>query len=132
MSRLYHNSHLVASAFIIQFSFLFTYFISKGGIDMFGTETVSRGLSLVKVLGGINKTLSIANQVIPIYQQAKPMIQNAKNAFKVLKEFSAPVTTNQSIATNSKSESPKSSTIDQKKTNSPSSYSSKNQPVFFI
>ena len=37
---------------------------------MFGADTVTRGLSLAKVLTGINKTLSVANQVIPIYQQA--------------------------------------------------------------
>ncbi|MCI8394003.1 MAG: hypothetical protein HFH86_00795 [Bacilli bacterium] len=57
---------------------------------MFGTEAVGKGLSFVKILSGLNKTLSIANQVIPIYQQAKPMIQNAKSAFRVLKEFSTP------------------------------------------
>ena len=51
------------------------------------------GLSLTKILGGINKTLNIANQVIPLYVQAKPIIQNASSAMKVAKEFLAPVKT---------------------------------------
>lgn len=45
------------------------------------------GLSFTKVLGGINKTLNVANQIIPLYMQAKPMITNARNAFSVAKEF---------------------------------------------
>lgn len=53
---------------------------------MFGQMPTS-GLTFSKVLGGISKTLSIANQVIPLYQQAKPMINNAKTIFSVLKEF---------------------------------------------
>lgn len=54
---------------------------------MFGTNVVSSGLSLTKVLGGISKGLSIANQVIPLYQQAKPMIQNARKVMNVLGEL---------------------------------------------
>lgn len=55
---------------------------------MFGT--VSSGLSLTKVIGGISKTLSIANQVIPLYREAKPMIQNAKTILSVLKDVGKP------------------------------------------
>lgn len=47
----------------------------------------SSGLSLVKIISGISKSLNIAREVIPIYQQAKPMITNAKKAFGVLKDF---------------------------------------------
>lgn len=54
---------------------------------MFGTNAVSSGLSLAKVLGGISKGLSIVNQVIPLYQQAKPMIQNARKVMSVLGEL---------------------------------------------
>ena len=54
---------------------------------MFGTNVVSSGLSLAKVLGGISKGLSIVNQVIPLYQQAKPMIQNARKVMSVLGEL---------------------------------------------
>ena len=54
---------------------------------MFGTNVVSSGLSLTKVLGGISKGLSIANQVIPLYQQAKPMIQNARKVMNVVGEL---------------------------------------------
>ncbi len=52
---------------------------------MFGNP-VSSGLSLTKVLGGLSKTLNIANQVIPLYREAKPMIQNAKTILSVLKD----------------------------------------------
>ena len=50
-------------------------------------QTIKTGLTLPKILTGINKTLNVANQIIPIYVQAKPMIQNMKSAFKVAKEF---------------------------------------------
>ncbi len=90
---------------------------------MFGTETVTRGLTLGKVLSGINKTLSIANQVIPIYQQAKPMIQNAKSMMQVLKEFTS----------TKPSEVQKSTPLSRStKKVSPSSPSSINKPVFFL
>jgi len=54
---------------------------------MFGSVPIKSGLTFSKVLGGISKTLSIANQVIPLYQQAKPMINNAKTIMSVLKDF---------------------------------------------
>ena len=44
-------------------------------------------LTLPKVLGGIQKTLNIANQVIPLYAQIKPIIKNAQSAFSVTKEL---------------------------------------------
>lgn len=55
---------------------------------MYGTNVISTGLTLGKVLSGISKGLSIANQVIPIYQQAKPMISNARKMMSVLKDIS--------------------------------------------
>ncbi len=56
---------------------------------MFGTNTISSGLTLSKVLSGISKSLAIANQAIPLYQQAKPMIQNARKVLSVLKEYNS-------------------------------------------
>lgn len=53
---------------------------------MFGAP-VRTGLTLTKVLGGISKTLGIANQVIPLYREAKPMIHNAKTILSVLKDM---------------------------------------------
>ncbi len=52
---------------------------------MYNTFGLTNGLSLAKVIGGISKTLQIANQVIPLYQKAKPMISNARNIMGVLK-----------------------------------------------
>ncbi len=54
---------------------------------MFNVAGLSKGLTLTKIIGGISKTLQIANQVIPLYQKAKPMIQNARSVMGVLKEF---------------------------------------------
>lgn len=48
-------------------------------------KVVSPGLTLPKILGGLQKTLNIANQLIPIYTQVKPMIKNAQSAFAVAK-----------------------------------------------
>ncbi len=54
---------------------------------MFGNNVASSTLTFGKILGGISKTLSIANQVIPLYQQAKPMINNAKTIMSALKDL---------------------------------------------
>lgn len=62
---------------------------------MFGNNVATTGLTFSKVLGGISKTLSIANQVIPLYQQAKPMINNAKTIMSVLKGLNKKETQNQ-------------------------------------
>lgn len=100
---------------------------------MFGAPTVSRGLSFTKVLSGINKTLSIANQVIPIYQQAKPMLQNAKSAFQVLKEFSRPVSKENTASNQTKMITQASMVQANKKTNATrNATSSFNKPVFFL
>ena len=45
------------------------------------------GFNLSRLLGGISKSLNVANQVIPIYQQLSPMVQNAREAFGSLKEM---------------------------------------------
>lgn len=70
---------------------------------MFGAP-INNGLTFTKVLGGISKTLSIANQVIPIYREAKPMINNAKTILSVLKGLntSTPVSTSTTKNTPSK------------------------------
>lgn len=54
---------------------------------MYGASGITKGLSLTKIIGGLSKTLQIANQVIPLYQKARPMIQNARNMMGILKEF---------------------------------------------
>lgn len=51
---------------------------------------LTRSLSFGKIIGGISKTLNIANQIIPLYLKAKPMITNANKTFGVLKELVKP------------------------------------------
>lgn len=53
---------------------------------MFGPN-MNSGLSLTKILGGINKVLGIANNAIPIYKEIKPMASNARKIIQVLREF---------------------------------------------
>lgn len=91
---------------------------------------VRSGLSLSKVIGGVSKTLNVANQIIPLYMQAKPMISNAKNAFKVAKEIlNTPSSKNMPSKTK---ETPKK---DAKKTTQKEEQPtivSTNNPVFFL
>lgn len=54
---------------------------------MYNGVGLTKGLSITKIIGGLSKTLQIANQVIPLYQKAKPMISNAKTLFGVVKEM---------------------------------------------
>ena len=56
---------------------------------MFGNQMVPRAFSFTKILGGISKTLNVANQLIPLYNQAKPIISHARNILGVLKEFNS-------------------------------------------
>ncbi|MBE6154214.1 MAG: hypothetical protein E7163_01385 [Firmicutes bacterium] len=87
---------------------------------MFGAP-VNSGLTFTKVLGGISKTLNIANQVIPLYREAKPMINNAKTILSVLKDVNKP---KQKQITNIKTEKKDTST----KTNTITT----NSPSFFL
>ena len=54
---------------------------------MFNGLGLTKGLSFIKIIGGLSKTLQVANQIIPIYQKAKPAIMNARNMLNVLKEM---------------------------------------------
>ena len=54
---------------------------------MYSGTSLGGGLNLAKIIGGLSKTLQIANQVIPLYQKAKPMISNARSLLGVVKEF---------------------------------------------
>lgn len=48
------------------------------------------GFNITKLLGGISKTLNIANKAIPIYQQIKPLVNNVPTILKVAKNISLP------------------------------------------
>ena len=57
---------------------------------MYGYPLLSRGFSLMKILNGLSKGLTIANQVIPIYKKAKPMVNNTKTILNTLKAINIP------------------------------------------
>ena len=38
---------------------------------------MNNGLSLLKIINGLSKTLTIAKEVIPLYKQVKPIISNS-------------------------------------------------------
>ncbi len=91
---------------------------------MFGAP-INSGLSLSKVIGGISKTLSIANQVIPLYKEAKPMINNARTILSVLKGFNSPTNNNNNKVINSTNNSLKTTNIKPIRTIN-------NKPTFFL
>lgn len=52
---------------------------------------MNNNLSLIKIIGGISKTLNVANQIIPIYKQVKPIITNSS---KYLSQFQSSILNN--------------------------------------
>lgn len=54
---------------------------------MFNATGLTKGLSFIKIIGGLSKTLQIANQIIPIYQKARPALANARIMLNSLKEI---------------------------------------------
>lgn len=89
---------------------------------MFGPGIPTKSFSLVKVLGGLSKTLNVANQLIPLYNQAKPMISNARSILDVLKNTNSKSTTNKIIDTTDYE-------IKKEESINPSNF---NNPTFFI
>lgn len=59
---------------------------------MFNAGGLTKGLSFIKIIGGLSRTLQIANQIIPLYQKAKPAISNARSVLNILKEMNKPTT----------------------------------------
>ena len=49
-----------------------------------------KGLDIGKIIGGINKTLEIANKAIPLYNQVKPILQNASSLTNIIKIINTP------------------------------------------
>lgn len=54
---------------------------------MFNATGLTKSLTLPKIIGGISKTLQIANQMIPLYQKAKPLITNARSIMSIMKDM---------------------------------------------
>ena len=48
------------------------------------------GLSLSKVLNGINQGLNIASRAVPIYRQIKPIFKNSKSLINMLDIINTP------------------------------------------
>lgn len=46
-------------------------------------------LTFTRIIGGLSKTVNIANQVIPLYRQAKPLISGFNESKKKLKDLAS-------------------------------------------
>lgn len=82
---------------------------------------MNNNLSLIKIIGGISKTLNVANQIIPIYKQVKPIITNSS---KYLSQF-------QNSILNSKTPIKEQSFNDTTLNNQNASSIQNNGPIFF-
>ena len=91
---------------------------------MYSGTSLGGGLNLAKIIGGLSKTLQIANQVIPLYQKAKPMISNARSLFGIVKEMGKNTQKEKQIASTSNKKTVETSN-QQKKERTPS-------PTFFL
>ena len=76
----------------------------------------SGGLSFLKIINGISKSLSVAQQIIPIYEQTKPMVRSARNLISSFKNI------NKTTFKSNPKQTKKATTV---------SYSSSNNPTFF-
>lgn len=54
----------------------------------FGLNSLGSGLSLMRILGSVSRTLGIVRQVAPIYQNIKPLILKAPQFFARLYSLS--------------------------------------------
>lgn len=54
---------------------------------MFPERTLFSSLNITRLIGGLNRTLTVAKELIPIYREAKPLISNAKNAISTFKNI---------------------------------------------
>ena len=90
---------------------------------------IASSLSFSKIIGGISKTLTVANQLIPLYVKAKPIISNAKNTLGVLREMTSKIANinkpSEDNINNVKVENNIISTIE-------SSKKEDNKPIFFL
>lgn len=49
---------------------------------------MNNGLSLLKIVGGLSKTIGVARQLIPIYKQVKPILNNSGKILSSINNFS--------------------------------------------
>jgi len=96
---------------------------------MFNQMPLNNTFSIGKIVGGLSKTLNVANQLIPLYKEAKPMIQNAKSAFGLIKEFGN-TTTNKVLTNKEKNITPIKEKIESLKDNNINQ--NKKGPTFFL
>jgi len=87
---------------------------------------LSKGLSLTKainwsaLLDGTQKTLGVINQAIPVFYQVKPILNNTKTLFKIANVMN-------DKSTDNTKQLPEKAT-----SNSPSTPTVKNSPIFYI
>lgn len=91
----------------------------------------TKKFSWSSLFNGIQKTVGTVNQIIPLYQNVKPIITNSKTLFKVMRSLnsSGPLnSSNNTINTNQKIETPESIVIEKKEEEELVELVSKNTP----
>lgn len=48
---------------------------------------MNNGLSILKIVSGLSKTIGVARQLIPIYKQVKPMLSNSGKILNSISNF---------------------------------------------
>lgn len=48
---------------------------------------MNNGLSLIRIISGLSKTLNVARQLIPLYNQVKPIINNSSKILEGINNF---------------------------------------------
>ncbi|HAB65800.1 MAG TPA: hypothetical protein DCE23_00385 [Firmicutes bacterium] len=59
---------------------------------------MNNGLSMLNVLNGLSRTLSVARQIIPLYKQIKPIVANSGKLLDNFKSIGMKNSNNKSVS----------------------------------
>ena len=49
---------------------------------------MNNGLSILRIIGGLSKTIGVARQLIPLYKQVQPILNNSSKLLNNINNFS--------------------------------------------
>ena len=49
---------------------------------------MNNGLSILRIIGGLSKTIGVARQLIPLYKQVQPILNNSSKILNNINNFS--------------------------------------------